>query len=107
MDEGSTEFTLIVSDAPNQAPEVVGDGIQDQSLTLVVMDGMESATSEPIDLSTHFMDPDGMPMPLTYSDDSDMTMIDGSMLTITADHSDSGMTSTITVTASDGADSSL
>ena len=51
------------------------------------------------------MDPDGMPKSLMYSDDSDMTMIDGSMLTITADHSDSGMTSTITVTASDGADS--
>ena len=33
MDEGSREFTLIVSDAPNQATEVVGDGIQDQSLT--------------------------------------------------------------------------
>lgn len=101
-DDGSTEFTLRVSDAPNQAPMVKGDGIPDKSLTLAVMDGMESAMSDPIDLSMYFMDPDEMPMPLMYSDDSDMTMIEGSMLTIMADHSHSGMTMTITVTASDG-----
>ena len=104
MDEGSTAFTLIVSDAPNQAP-VVSMEIPDLPLTLAVMDMMESATSEPLDLSMHFMDPDEMPMPLTYSsDDSDMTMIDGSMLTITA--TAPGMTE-ITITASDGAASAM
>ena len=97
----SKVFRVVVTAVPNQVP-VVSMEIPDQSLTLAVMDGMESATSE-LDLSMYFMDPDGMPMPLTYSDDSDMTMIDGSMLTITADHSDSGMTTTITVTATDGA----
>ena len=97
--DGTTEFTLRVSDAPNVGPEVVGDGIPDQSLKLAVMDMMESVTSEPIDLSMYFMDPDEKPMALTYSDNSDMTMIDGSMLTITASVAAKTM---ITVTASDG-----
>ena len=96
-------FRVVVTAVPNMVPEVMTE-IPDQPLTLVVMDMMESATTT-LDLADYFEDPDGMPMPLRYSDDSDMTMIDGSMLTITADHSDSGTTTTITVTASDGADS--
>ena len=98
-DSDPNVLTVTVSAVPNVAPMVVGDGIPDQSLQLVVMDMMESVTSEPIDLSMYFMDPDELPMPLTYSDESDMTMIDGSMLTITASVAGKTM---ITVTASDG-----
>ncbi len=99
----SKVFRVVVTAVPNEKPVLTMD-IPDQTLNLVVMDMMESAT-ETLDLADYFEDPDGMPKSLMYSDDSDMTMIDGSMLTITADHSDSGMMSTIKVTASDGADS--
>ncbi len=99
--QASRDLSLKVTAVPNEEPEVVGEGIPDQSLQLVVTDMMESVTSEPIDLSMYFTDPDELPMPLEYSDDSDMTMIEGSMLTITASVAGKTM---VTVTASDGED---
>lgn len=98
----SHELTVTVNAVPNEEP-VVSMEIMDMTLDLMVMDMMESA-SETINLADHFEDPDDGPMPLSYSDDSDMTMIEGSMLTINADASDAGMMTTITVTATDGAD---
>ena len=102
----TTEFTLRVSDAPNMEPEVVGDGIPDQSL---VMDFDESMKD--LDLSMYFTDPDGDDEDLTYaytvepSDDSIVSVSsdpdDDSMITITAEGEG---TATITVTASDGDD---
>ena len=73
------------------------------TLDLMVTDMMESA-SKKFDLADHFEDPDESPMPLEYSDDSDMTTIEGSMITIMADASDSDSMTTITVTATDGED---
>ena len=96
-------LTVTVSAVPNEEPTVTME-IMDMTLDLMVMDMMESATKT-IDLEDHFEDPDSKPMPLEYSADSDMAMIEGSMLTITADASDAGMTTTITVTATDGEDS--
>ena len=59
----------------------------------------ESATGM-IDLAPYFDDPDDMPNEaLSYTDDSEMTTIEGSMLTITASVDGETM---ITVTASDG-----
>ena len=96
-------LTVTVEAVPNVAPVVVGDGIPDQSLQLVVDDETmtESATTEPLDLGDYFSDDvDNGPEPLSYSTDSEMAMVDGSMLTITASVAGTTM---ITVTASDGA----
>ena len=101
-DSAPNILTVTVSAVPNEVPTVT-TGIMDMTLNLMVMDMMESA-SKTFDLANHFDDPDDRPMPLTYSDDSDMTTIEGSMLTITADESDSGSMTTITVTATDGED---
>ncbi len=100
-------FRVVVTAVPNERPRIVGDGIPDQPpLKLLVMNMMESVTSEPIDLSMYFMDPDEMPSPLTYTDSSNIsgmkTTIEGSMLTITADAAGTTM---ITVTATDGVES--
>ena len=95
-------ITVRVSMVPNVGP-VVSEEIADMTLKLVVDEvaRTESVTSESIDLSGHFSDSDNKPQPLSYSADSDMATIDGSMLTITAADGDAGDT-TITVTASDG-----
>ena len=95
MGEGSTEFTLRVSDAPNQAPMAEGT-IPDQTLE------MDFDAMKTVDVMDYFSDPDGDM--LTYTPASSMPDIvaasaDGSMITITA--VDDGM-ATITVTASDG-----
>ena len=98
----SHTLTVTVSAVPNMAPEVVGAGIPNQSLKLVVDEATmtESATTT-LDLMGHFNDPDGLPEPLSYSTDSEMATVAGSMLTITASVPGTTM---ITVTASDGAD---
>ena len=96
----SHTLTVTVSAVPNVAPEVVGDGIPDQSLQLVVDETtMTESATKPLDVEEYFSDPDGT-QPLEYSTDSDMVMVNGSTLTITA--SVAGTTE-ITVTARDGA----
>ena len=96
-------LTVTVSAVPNMAP-VVSTVIPSQSLQLVVDDAaMTESASTTLDLMNHFSDPDDMPEPLAYSTDSDMAMIEGTILTIRADASDAGRMTSITVTASDGA----
>ena len=99
-DPVSLMLDVRVSAVPNVRP-VVSMEIPDQSLQLVVDEAAmtESATATIDDLGAYFNDPDSMPEALSYSDDSEMTMIDGSMLTITASAPGTTM---ITVTASDG-----
>ena len=97
----SIVLTVTVSATPNEAPEVIGDGIPDQSLQLVVDEAtMTESVTTMLDLADHFSDLDG-PQPLEYSADSEMAMVAGSMLTITASVAGTTM---ITITASDGAD---
>ena len=96
----SHTLTVTVSAVPNVAPEVVGDGIPNQSLQLVVDETtMTESATETLDVEEYFSDSDGT-QPLEYSTDSDMVMVNGSTLTITA--SVAGTTE-ITVTARDGA----
>ena len=96
-------LTVTVSAVPNEAPEVVGDGIPTQSLQLVVDEAtMTESLTKTLDLIGYFVDPDGLPgSMLSYSTESEMATVDGATLTITA--SVAGTTE-ITVTASDGPD---
>ena len=95
MGEGSTEFILRVSDAPNQEPMAEGT-IPDQALE------MDFDAMKTVDVMDYFSDPDGDMLtytPASSMEDYVMASADGSMITITAVAA--GM-STITVTASDG-----
>ena len=104
-DPVSLMLDVRVSAVPNQAPEVVGDGIPNQSLEMDFEDAMKE-----LDLSMYFTDPDGDDENLSYtaisSDDSIASVSEpdaDSMITITAMMaSDSAIT--VTVTASDGED---
>ena len=97
----SHTLTVTVSAVPNVEPEVVGDGIPDQSLEMDFADKMKT-----LNLSMYFRDSDG-PNPLAYEVSvpaMGMGMyanatVDGVMLTITAVAAGDEM---ITVTASDG-----
>ena len=96
----SLTLNVTVSATPNVAPVVKGDGIPDQSLEMDLM------ATKPLDLSMYFSDSDSGPIALSYDAESNMTMyattmVDGSMLTITAVAAGKA---TITVTAFDGAD---
>ena len=94
-------LTVTVMAVPNVMP-VVSMEIPNQSLQLVVDEAaMTESATKTLDLGDYFSDEDGLPAALSYSDESDMTTIDGSTLTITAS---APGTTTITVTATDGAD---
>ncbi|MCY4375015.1 MAG: hypothetical protein OXC31_14735 [Spirochaetaceae bacterium] len=100
----SHTLTVTVDAVPNQAPEVVGDGIPDQSLELDFADKMKTLDN----LSMYFRDPDAGPNPTLEYEVSVPAMgmgmyanatVDGETLMITAVAAGDEM---ITVTAFDG-----